>query len=521
MKIHSFAVLTAVLLALFSGSMILSGCYTPLLKAALTNNPEEIFPLLAKDRNLEIRSANPEGRQLIIAILESRRTDALRLVESGADVNATITKSESNMFNDQPALTLAAWADDLDLVKALSAKGVTVTNHSTDTSAIYKTKNISIIKLLLDSGFPVDGADESRFTPLSLFAMRNNIEAVRLLLARGADVEKSRSILNQNIQSMGSGGGQVAENFIRENNSAIQLLDRLSKPQVAPQAAATGGVTKDELKQMMKEAAAETRQAPATAAVVYKSDVDAPVYKASENPDAYAVVVGVEKYNALPDARFAERDAKAMNAHLLAMGYPQRNIVLLTGANATKTGLIKNLEAWLPNQVTERSTVMFYFSGHGAPDAKTSAAYLVPTDGDPQYLEETAYPIKRLYEKLGALKAKRVLVALDSCFSGAGGRSVIASGTRPLVAKLKLAPTEAKVVSLSASSSEEITGALEDQGHGLFTYHLLKALSETAGRGSVSELHAALTPRVQDEARRQNRSQTPQMFGASVDGGLR
>ncbi len=278
---------------------------------------------------------------------------------------------------------------------------------------------------------------------------------------------------------------------------------------------------------MMKEAAAETARQAAPAApvaptvAVYKSDVDAPAYKASENPDAYALVVGVEKYNTLPEARFADRDAKAMNAHLLAMGYPQRNIVLLTGNQATRTGLVKNLEAWLPNNVTEKSTVMFYFSGHGAPDAKTSQAYLVPLDGDPQYLEETAYPIKRLYAKLAALKAKRVVVALDSCFSGTGGRSVLAQGTRPLVAKMEIGPAEEKIVSLSASSSEEITGALEEQGHGLFTYQLLKALTETAGRGTVGEVYAALKPRVQDEARRQNRSQTPQMFGRALDGGLR
>jgi len=93
-------------------------------------------------------------------------------------------------------------------------------------------------------------------------------------------------------------------------------------------------------------------------------------------------------------------------------------------------------------------------------------------------------------------------------------------GTRPLVAKLELAPVEAKVVSLSASSSDEITGALEEQGHGLFTYHLLKALGETAGRGTVAEVYASLKPRVQDEARRQNRAQTPQSFG-STDAGLR
>jgi hypothetical protein len=357
-------------------------------------------------------------------------------------------------------------------------------------------------------------------TLLVCAATEGNTNNVRFLIKRGDDVDSAIASLEKNIATYSA--SDTLRPYAAQFTAAIRLLERLRAGGQAPAVGAAGdGITKAEMMQMLKSAAA-TKEPPAPAAPAeIKSDVDQPLYKVAANPDAFAIVVGVEKYNSLPDARFAERDAKAMNAHLLAMGYPQRNIVLLTGANATRTGLVKNLEAWLPNQVTERSTVMFYFSGHGAPDAKTSAAYLVPTDGDPQYLEETAYPIKRLYEKLGALKAKRVLVALDSCFSGAGGRSVIASGTRPLVSKLNIAPTDTKVVSLSASSAEEITGALEDQGHGLFTYHLLKALSETAGRGSVSELHAELTPRVQDEARRQNRSQTPQMFGAAVDGGLR
>lgn len=526
----------ALLAVLTSCSALLSGCgsvaairatQTPLFKATLSEDRNAIYPILAKE--VEVRSANPEGRQLIVAILEGRKAEALRLLESGADVNATVINSPSGLYSDYTALMFAAWADDLDLVKALIAKGADAKAKTTyQVTPIVLASNTATIKLLLDSGTPLNEENDARWTLLSHFAHKGKVEVVRLLISRGADVEKARSALESNsrlFHTMGVADTSTAQDAIRKNTAAVQLLDRLNQPQAAPQTAAAG-VTKAELAQMMKEAAAETARqaapvAAAPAAPVYKSDVDQPTYKVSENPDAYALVIGVEKYNTLPDARFAERDAKAMNAHLLAMGYPQRNIVLLTGSQATKTGLVKNLEAWLPNNVTEKSTVMFYFSGHGAPDAKTSQAYLVPMDGDPQYLEETAYPIKRLYAKLAALKAKRVLVALDSCFSGAGGRSVLAQGTRPLVAKLELAPAEQKVVSLSASSSDEITGALEDQGHGLFTYHLLKALTETAGRGTVSEVYASLKPRVQDEARRQNRAQTPQAFGRSLDAGLR
>lgn len=371
------------------------------------------------------------------------------------------------------------------------------------------------------SDFLAKGLEANGVT-LGCAASGGNAANVRLLIERGADVDAAISGLDDSIAQLSTIDNPSARTEIAKMNGGRSLLERLRPGGKAAASSAVGGVSKAEMEQIVKAAMTTTKAAPTPAAATeIQSDVDHPAYKVAQNPDAFAVVVGVEKYNALPEARFAERDAKAMNAHLLAMGYPQRNIVLLTGPQATRTGFVKNLEAWLPNRVTERSTVLFYFSGHGAPDANTSEAYLVPLDGDPQYLEETAYPIKRLYEKLSVLKAKRVLVVLDSCFSGAGGRSVLAQGMRPLVTKLNLAPTKGKVVSLAASASEEITGALEEQGHGLFTYHLLKALTETAGRGSVAELYTALKPRLQDEARRQNRTQTPQVFGGTLDVGLR
>jgi uncharacterized caspase-like protein len=182
------------------------------------------------------------------------------------------------------------------------------------------------------------------------------------------------------------------------------------------------------------------------------------------------------------------------------------------------------LETWLANNVSERSTVFVYYSGHGAPDPKTGEAYLVPWDGDPQFLEDTAYPIKRLYAKLSGLKAKRSIVALDACFSGSGGRSVLAKGLRPLVAKVELKPDAAKVVSLTAAEGGQVTGTLDEQGHGLFTYYLLRGLNGAAkdaeGRVTLRGLHEYLTPNVQDGARRQNRDQTPQLLGAPALAGL-
>lgn len=241
--------------------------------------------------------------------------------------------------------------------------------------------------------------------------------------------------------------------------------------------------------------------------------VDKPAYKFPENPDNFAVVIGIEKYAGLPDALYAERDAKAVRAHLEALGYPARNIAMITGAQASRAGIAKNIETWLSRNVKERSTVFVYYSGHGAPDPVKGEAYLIPADGDPQYLEDTAYPVKRLYEKLEALKASRVIVTLDACFSGAGGRSVLAKGTRPLVSRVDLVGGPLlKTIAFSASAADQISGVAEGQGHGLFTYFLLRGLNETQGAAKAKDLFAYFAPRVQDEAKRVNRDQTPQML---------
>jgi hypothetical protein len=254
--------------------------------------------------------------------------------------------------------------------------------------------------------------------------------------------------------------------------------------------------------------------------MMVQSDVDKPEYTMPENPNNFAVIVGVDKYESLPAAEYAERDAEAVRAHLTAMGYPTRNIYYLSGQQATRAKLAQSLNTWLPNRVDEDSTVFFYYSGHGAPDPKTGEAYLVPVDGDPEDLDSTAYPIKQLYEKLGKLKAHHVIVALDSCFSGAGGRSVIAKGTRPLISIVDIGTLPNNVIALTASDKSEISGTIEDQGHGAFTYYMLKGLSGAAktdsGHVTVQSLYDYLTPKVQNAARLHNRDQTPQLLPAAA-----
>ncbi len=256
---------------------------------------------------------------------------------------------------------------------------------------------------------------------------------------------------------------------------------------------------------------------PAALAAAPKSPLETPSFHLAPRPRDFAVVVGIERYKRAPRADFAERDAAAAEAHFLAMGLPQRNVIRIAGDDATRSRLAAYLEEWLPKNVTADSTVYFYYSGHGAPDAATGQAYLLPVDGDPSFLKTTAYPLKDLYAALGKLKAKEVVVALDSCFSGAGGRSVIAKGARPLVAVASPSAGTGRVVVFAAAQGEQITGGFPEKEHGLFTYHFLTGLAGAAkdrsGRVTAQGLFDYLKPLVEDEARRQNREQSPTLTG--------
>ncbi len=221
-----------------------------------------------------------------------------------------------------------------------------------------------------------------------------------------------------------------------------------------------------------------------------------------------AVIIGIEKYRTVPPTEYAAADAGMVRDYLKALGIPERNIEFLADERATLSDIRKVIETKLPNMVKANSRVIVYYAGHGASGTTKGESYLVPYDGDPSFLADTAYPLSRLYDRLSRLKAKEVLVILDSCFSGAGGRSVLAKNIRPLVmVKDTPPPSSKKMIVLTSSRGSQITTSLSEVGHGAFTYFFLRALQE--GNRDIGEVYAYLNPRVTEEAKRQNVDQTP------------
>lgn len=231
-----------------------------------------------------------------------------------------------------------------------------------------------------------------------------------------------------------------------------------------------------------------------------------PKYGVEPRPNDYAVVIGIEKYRGkeIPPSEYSAGDADLVSEYLYSLGFRPSNVRLLKNEDATRDDFRSAIEGWLPKVVKPDSTVFFYYSGHGAPDLTDAAkpeAYLVPYSGKPNELAYTGYAVEELKEKLGKLKAAKVIVVLDSCFSGNGARSLIARGARPLMNQFtqvgQIAPNMAI---LTATGSDQISTSDPETGHGLLTYHFLKALRD--GKTSLFDIYKQIKPLVEDDAAR-------------------
>ena len=255
------------------------------------------------------------------------------------------------------------------------------------------------------------------------------------------------------------------------------------------------------------------------------SDVDTlPVVNAKPVKNRYAVVIGIENYRQkLQKADYATRDAKKVRDYLTkVLGYPEENVITLLNEQAAKSDLEKYLDQWLANNVEKDGSVFIYYSGHGTPNPANGEAYLVPYDGDPTFIDQTGYSLKRLYQSVSRLPAKTKIVCLDSCFSGAGGKSVMAQGTRPAVFPTDTMPVmTGDMIVITSSQGSQISTSYAEKGHGLFTYYLLRGIKgaldeDQYAKVEVGDLYNYLKPQVERMSRKlYNAEQSPLLLLAN------
>jgi hypothetical protein len=262
--------------------------------------------------------------------------------------------------------------------------------------------------------------------------------------------------------------------------------------------------------------------APTTAASATASVAQAPsagLIAAAPQPGAYAFIVGIATYRDVPAATGARSDAEHFaQVARQTLGLTDEHVHVALDDHATKSDVLEGLK-WIKANVTAGGRVYFYYSGHGAPSA-ASSTYLLPYDGNPKDVEGTAIAMSDVMSALGGTKAKDVLAIIDSCFSGAGGRSVLPPGARPLI-RVREAQPVAQMAMFTASQGDEISGMAPGENAGVFTKYVTQGLgtgeADMNGDGQVSlqELSDYVSPRVTRDSKKDSREQHPSMVVGS------
>ena len=212
--------------------------------------------------------------------------------------------------------------------------------------------------------------------------------------------------------------------------------------------------------------------------------------KALKNRDAVAVIIGNKNYaSAHYSVAYAHNDADAIREFAeKRLGYRDGNIIDLRDATAgdfmSVFGTEKSHEGKLFDWVrANQSDVIVYYSGHGVPGLKDGRGYLLPVDGDPNRARLTGYPLELLLNNLAKIPARSITVYLDACFSGGSHRGMLVRSASPILVTPKDVEGSQRMTVLTAASGDQLASWDEDKKHGLFTWHLLEALSGTADRG--------------------------------------
>ena len=244
--------------------------------------------------------------------------------------------------------------------------------------------------------------------------------------------------------------------------------------------------------------------------IVSDVDKDIPVSTGPQDENTFAVIIGNENYTMVRKVDYAKSDAQVFAEYCeKTLGLPKSNIRIYEDATyAMMLNAVKDIQD-IAKAFQGNINVVFYYAGHGIPDEKERDAYLLPIDVDGRQTD-FCYPLGKLYQELGSMNVRSVVVLMDACFSGAVRGDGMLMAARGVAIKAKPTAPNGNMVVMTAASGDETAFPYQEKGHGMFTYFLLKKLRESKGNCTLGELSDYITTKVQQQSVVVNRkSQTP------------
>ena len=279
----------------------------------------------------------------------------------------------------------------------------------------------------------------------------------------------------------------------------------------------------------------------------------------------YALVVGVGKFKSgITPLQYAVRDATLFYRFLLEQAaFTKNNTYFLADQNATSSNIVKYLNG-IRSAAQEDDLVVVYMSSHGTPPDKFGGVYIVTYDTEVNPRERvwhTSVAETALKDFVENLKARRLVMVLDTCYSNGayraipgflppGGKSLgvgdenegygvsSAQGKRLFGAKdivldeqpKKAGATEKSIgsqesygkVLISASSAGEKSWESDQLRNSVFTYYFVDGMKRYDG--SVKEAFDYSKPRTLQRVQQEKGAditQTPQAMATNENWNMR
>lgn len=225
-----------------------------------------------------------------------------------------------------------------------------------------------------------------------------------------------------------------------------------------------------------------------------------------------AIVIGINQYDSLQLLNYAKQDAQLMQEFLrndagfdqiffFSDDSPPSSNGLSTRPN--RANLLRVLRELFENPfLGAGDNFWFFFSGHGMRHADHD--YLMPLDGDPHDIENTAIEITYITKRLRRCGADNVVLILDAC-RNLGSRSGEGIGNQTAEQA-----RHTGVISIFSCTPNQLSYEIDTLKQGAFTYTLLEGLGSQGRCATVEQLHDYLTERVPQLNRQYGKpSQTP------------
>lgn len=282
----------------------------------------------------------------------------------------------------------------------------------------------------------------------------------------------------------------------------------------------------------------------------------------------FGLVVGVGRYQyKIRPLEFAERDASSFYLFLTDPNrgrFSRDGVTYLVNENATRANITAALDR-IRTAASEDDLVVIYVSSHGSPPDKNGVVNIATYDTEPSPRDRVWYTSltqQAIGEFVNGLRAQRLVIILDTCFSNGaykdvpgflppGGKSLgaddnegygmsKASGQRALGAKdlvledrpapggsaksVRIGSTDDAWgrVLIGASGANEQSWESDQLNNSIFTYYFIDGLNRS--QGSVQNAFYYAQPRVYQRVKQEKGAdieQSPQVMATQSNWNMR